>query len=538
MTNRSEIPEALYPAATSSVQDVVPGYPILSEEAIGWLAYMNRKVEFGGVWSKDSRPHESWDNLTGPPVGTQHRYDLTYATFALALMADATPAWREAYSKILGFMADRMLEYWSFWDWVENKGQDPNVGNYPEFFYKHLIPPGYAGRYPTPGWAANGLPPHEYDPDPVRGAGVANMMYKGYLNLNVSIYEYVSGDDKYDQIFKVIYDDSLQFEYDHKRVTETIAKQWLANPFGISCEIRKIFAWCNNLGGLSMRLYDHLHGTSWFWTYNHWKNYMKEHYIGGPSDGPIEWLSLYYDPDIDYNLKAPEHQFSHNWVAVSWLGYPHDPEVFTRLYEGAKRQFLIRKPDGSAYMALLPGTDIEFNYATAVGLSLSRELGDEETYAALRQWVDAHYQPTYDPSRGEFYLLFGLNEAYPRGQLNDWIMPGYVSPGPRSWWRVFNQPNLRKFQEPTLINVDFPTVRVRQAYYDPDLRALNIALHTVDASALGKETTFRVSNLLRGAQYRVLMDGKEYSGWDWKDGEMEIRATIGTHTLVIQQVTS
>ena len=40
-----EMPTPLYPAPVSSLHDTVLGYPALSEEAMGWLAYMNRKVE-------------------------------------------------------------------------------------------------------------------------------------------------------------------------------------------------------------------------------------------------------------------------------------------------------------------------------------------------------------------------------------------------------------------------------------------------------------------------------------------------------------
>src|SRR5438477_5731113 len=39
-----DMPEPLYPTRISSCQDNVLGYPALSEEAIGWLAYMHRKT--------------------------------------------------------------------------------------------------------------------------------------------------------------------------------------------------------------------------------------------------------------------------------------------------------------------------------------------------------------------------------------------------------------------------------------------------------------------------------------------------------------
>ena len=184
----------LYPAPVSSLHDTVLGYPALSEEAMGWLAYMNRKVELDGTWAKDGKPHEAWDNVSGAPVQNLYRYDLTYGSFAVAMMAELTPAWREGYSKILSFLVDRYFEYWAFCDWVEEKGQDPGRLDYPEVMYKNLMPEGYAGRYSKPGWAANGIGPYGYNPDPVYGNGMANIMYKGYLNLSIGLYEYVSGD--------------------------------------------------------------------------------------------------------------------------------------------------------------------------------------------------------------------------------------------------------------------------------------------------------------------------------------------------------
>ena len=146
---------------------------------------------------------------------------------------------------------------------------------------------------------AGGVPAPGCTPVPLRG--LHNLWWrKGYFNLILGLYEHVSGDAKYDDLFKIVYDDSLSFEYDHKRIVDTLAKQWVANPIGIACEVRKIFLWCNNLSGLSVRLYDLLHGTSWFWTYQQCHNTMKQHHLSGPQGGPVESVSLYHDPDINY----------------------------------------------------------------------------------------------------------------------------------------------------------------------------------------------------------------------------------------------
>jgi hypothetical protein len=528
-------PEVLYPPLTSSIDtDVVPGYPALSDEAAGWLKYMHRKIQLPSTWTKDGKPHEAWDHQTLPPVLDMYRYDLTFSTFAIAMMAEVTPAWREVYAKILDHNAEKMTSYWAWWDWIEQTGNDPKRNEYPNAYYVNLIPPGWAGVYHAPGWAANGLPPHEYNPDPVYGCGVGYMMWKGYFNLCMSLYEYVSGDGKYDQDFQLVYDDQIQFTYDHKRVTETIAQQWVTNEVGISCEIRMIWPWCNNLGGLGVRMYDILHGTSWYWTYQRWKNYYKKNYVGGPEGSPYQWLTLYNEPDLPYNMKLEQHQLAVNWMPVTWLTYPHDTDVARRLWEGAKKNFLIAAPDGAAFMGALPGVAVEDQFATATGMAVAKELDDEETYIQLRKWVETHYQPVFDPAQGEFYFTFGLNEPYPRGEFNAWTMPAYVGDA-NTWWKMFNQPNLRKFVQPTVTDVDYPTIRVRQAYYDEVQEALIFSMYSVDPAVIGKRTSFKVQNLV-GGMYAVTMDGQDYRDWTLEGRTMVVNTTVGNHRFVFQRL--
>src|SRR5207237_1418631 len=86
------------PFKVRSMSDIVPGKPALTDEAMGWLAYLNRRVDFGGTWYKDDAPHASWDNLTGAPIGNYYRYDLTYLTFAIGLMSDQPPTCRVAHN--------------------------------------------------------------------------------------------------------------------------------------------------------------------------------------------------------------------------------------------------------------------------------------------------------------------------------------------------------------------------------------------------------------------------------------------------------
>jgi hypothetical protein len=67
----------------------------LSDRDLGWLRYLYRKATTPDNWEREGRPHEHWDNTSDPPMMCWHRFDLIDSTYAVALMADVTPAWRE-----------------------------------------------------------------------------------------------------------------------------------------------------------------------------------------------------------------------------------------------------------------------------------------------------------------------------------------------------------------------------------------------------------------------------------------------------------
>ena len=54
-----------------------------------------------------------------------HRFDLLDSSYAVGLMADTTPAWREVYTRILDELVSRHTSYWAAKDWIEQIGHDP-----------------------------------------------------------------------------------------------------------------------------------------------------------------------------------------------------------------------------------------------------------------------------------------------------------------------------------------------------------------------------------------------------------------------------
>jgi hypothetical protein len=524
-----------FTARVTSSAEVIPGKTLLTDEAMGWLAFMDRKAQLNTTWFKEEDPHIAWDNLSNGPTSVFHRYDLTYAAYALGLMSENTPAWREQYGKVLGHMADRYLEYHALWDWVECAGPDPKRAEY-DPAYKAFFPEGYFGKYDLPGWPGNGLEPYAYDPDPVRGNGACNLMYKGYLNVVLSFYNYVTGDAKYDAPFKVRYDADTTYIYDHGAINRMIANQLRSNPPGIGCEVVKIYPWCHMLTGMANRLYDVMHGTEHMSAFEGWKRYFREHYITqGYTSAPIDNICLYYDPTIDANINSTDAQIAYNYFGTAAQLAPLDNELAHRLYLGGKEQFIRYAADGSAHSIGLPGMEGDYLFATITAATAAKIFGDTETFEALNQHVQNTYEPTWDAGRGEFFFHFGLGEDWPRGQLNDWLMPAYTITRPNQWQEMFTKPNTAKFTLPTLEGVDFPTLRVRQAVSDE--AAFHGSFTSVDRDRLGDPTSYRITQLLPGLRYHVAVSGTPAVITEADtNGEITVQARIGTHTTVVRRL--
>src|SRR5260370_2285881 len=142
------------------MRDHIPGYPALSERSVGWLRYLWRKATTPDSWDRAGRPHPHWHDRSDPPMLSWHRFDLVDSSYAIALMSDTTPAWREIYARILDELVWRHTGYWAARDWLEQIGPDPDPEGYPEKGYRSLIPPHLPGQYHPPGCTPNGVAPY------------------------------------------------------------------------------------------------------------------------------------------------------------------------------------------------------------------------------------------------------------------------------------------------------------------------------------------------------------------------------------------
>jgi hypothetical protein len=203
---------------------------------------------------------------------------------------------------------------------------------------------------------------------------------------------------------------------------------------------------------------------------------------------------------------------------------PQDYADAERLYE-ASRPPIPGHPDPAALLAN------PRNFAK--GLMNAREMGDSTQYQALHALAEQFGEPTWDRARGEFYYRFRLSDPYPRGQANAVIMAAEAG-DKQAWWRIFNEPNLRKFDQPTVSGVDFPRLGISQATYDTGKEILAVSTYAADPWMAGTSTTFTVDHLREPARMRLLRDGSDYAGWRVSgESSIEIQAEVRDHAYLV-----
>ena len=212
------------------MQDSDPaGATQLSERSLGWLRYLYRKAKTADDWSREGHPHPHWDDRTGEPMLSWHRFDLVDSSYALGLMAWSTPAGREVYVDILDELIERHTGWWSASDWLTQFGNDPDQENYPDL-YRLLIPPELWGKYDAPGWTANGIPPWDLNMDPIAADGM--LFYKGFFLVRLGIRSLVSNDGRWNQPFDMIKDGENTFSWTHAGIARHLEEQWLSRRIG------------------------------------------------------------------------------------------------------------------------------------------------------------------------------------------------------------------------------------------------------------------------------------------------------------------
>ena len=487
----------------------------LDDRALGWLRYLYRKATTPDDWDRAGQPHAHWDATSDPPMLCWHRFDLIDSTYAIGLMADRTPAWREVYGRILDELIFRHTGWWAARDWLTQIGHDPERANYPDL-YRLLIPAHLWGDYDVPGWTANGVEPWGLQMDPIGADG--NLFFKGFFLVMLGLHLRTTGDERWNDPFDLVRDGENTFTWFHSAIADHLHEQWQRTPDGCHCENTKVWPYCLAGAGLGLQYHDLLRGTDHHQVFTRWwDDVCRDRYLHLDSDELPQAVTLYYDPIVEVAHEVPVFA---GMVPAIYLA-PQEPEGARRLFEAGMRQLGLWEPEGPVS---LPGPR-----ASATALWLAREWELDALDTALTRAIDEQYEPSLDASTGEFTWGFELDEEHPRGQYNGTMAAAQIA-SEGSWWRLANVGPGSRFSDPTVEGVDFPTVALDQAWWDTDREELSIGTVPMNQSVVGRSTTFRVMNLDDPGGWTVTdVATGEAATTSLVDRGVEIRTTIDRH---------
>ena len=498
-------------------------HPELNNRAQGWLNFLYQKATTPDDWSEDGSPNEWWDQISTAPMCAFPRFDLQESTYAIGLMADRTPAWREIYSEILDEIAERSITYWAAVDWLTQFGHDPDRKNYPEVWRGTLIPEEFWGEYDAPGWTANGVAPWGFHADPIGADG--NLFFKGWLNLTQSMHTYVSGYDKWSSPFSVAGAYNSRFEWTQHQLADHLHQQWAKTPMGPHCENTKAWPFCLSAAGLGLMMYDKIFDNNFHSSYSNWLSFTKDKYYGFNKNGSLEWVTMYFDEINDHHHRTvPTHG-----LAVSFYAKPQDPQFAELLYRGAINFLGWDNPSIPITNEFMPDPRM-----FALGLTMSKEFDDQITHERLRKYAEENFEPQFfGVNDSQFGFWFNLGEKWPRGQLSALAMCAEVCE-PEAWESLFNKPNLAKFYSPSIEGVDFPSVSIEKAFHDDRKGKLHFSISDGDKTKTNKKTNIEVFNLPDAKEITVLCDGMKFNEYKILDNSrISINTQVRKHSFEI-----
>lgn len=489
--------------------------PELSERSIGWLRYLHRKATTVDSWDREGHPHAHWDDRSDAPMLCFPRFDLIDSTYAVALMADQTPAWREVYHRILDELVFRHTGWWAAVDWLTQFGHDPDRANYNDF-YKLLLPPHLIGEYDVPGWTANGIEPWGLQMDPIAADGM--LFFKGWFLVMLGLHERATNDTTWNRPFDMIRDGENTFSWTYSGIAEHLAGQWRGRPEGCHCENTKIWPLCSTAAGLGLQLHDVLHGTEHHHVFDDWwDRKAKPEYLGWTDAGPAPMITFYYDPIIDYHHQLP---LLMSGTLISYYLAGQRPDDARTLFEASLAQAGLAEITGPI---VSPGPR-----QNGVAWLLARDWGMADLADALADAADRTLEPRWDRALGEFTWDLGLGEEHPRGQYNATLAAAEAATE-GAWTRLATTTGGTRFEEPTIVGVDFPRVALARARWDAPRRELSVATSGANDDAMGTTTTFRIINVDDPARWEVRAAPAEAHAIEVRvvDDELEVACRVG-----------
>ncbi len=413
----------------------------MSDEQGGYLRYLYRALA-GDDWAAFYVPQSQNANFA-------LRYQIAFASYAVAALATLTPAYRQPYALALQGAIHKMQDFrtWRFWQ---------HTAGVPD-----ALPPDFG-----------------VSPDPLAWG---NVQYSGHLATMLGLYAKTTGDPQFsDHNFTLTDGRGREFSHNYHEIAATIHRQQVENDFhGVPCEPGCVYIACNNHAMASNVLHDQLYGTGYAAVNAEWLAWSQEHMrLGWFPTMKHGVLCVCYMKEMKISTPIA-FNFTDAW-GVGLLR-PFSPSVGLELYPRI-RKATRRTPQGR-YLPSGPATEgLEISdRAVNSGFAYiaAREFGDPTTAVSLHDYARAHWQ--LEQRGGETACWAAPRTLYATSLF---ALGSVAGPQGAGWSQAilaaydparFSQPHLAAMQLAGAA-VGPEAVVVTEAYYDAAAHALHLTL--------------------------------------------------------------
>lgn len=447
---------------------------------ISYLTHLQTTTTTNRTW-------KGWEtNYNGPQLDLDSvRYPLAHIGYTAAALAYRTPNYRELSVRILKDVIDRMLTI--------------HVWGYIDHYWKKV----------------------STFPDPVC---YENIMYSGHLLQLITLYESITGDLSYDTVgFDFVWnktgDPITTIHYTTTKLAQVIFKQMdRESSAGVSCEPGWVYTICQNHPHLGLRLYDVVrHGqTNISRISSKWKDFLRQHAVEDiPFYRENRYFKMLYQRETHFWVPFFASTGNDGW-ALAWMSPWFDQnQTSDFVCDGWKTMYQNKywtpSKNQSAPGCFLDtggyiGVRMQFNswLATSFYPIVEKQCSIEATdkLNCTYEWFENNFGTYLDTDHDGFDETFYYET---HTFYSNWVTTNVLLSlimGENSFTtqqflrNVYTTRLFEKFNtdEPEVLNVDYPFVRVGAAEFNRTRKILSINLNTQKAMIVSTQFDVKYPN--------------------------------------------
>ena len=263
-----------------------------------------------------------------------------------------------------------------------------------------------------------------------------------------------TGDERWNAPFDIVRDGENTFTWFHSAIADHLHQQWTQAPDGCHCENTKVWPYCLAGAGLGLQLHDLLRGTDHHAVFDRWwRDVCRSKYLHLDGDELPQAVTLYYDPILDVHHEVP---VMFGMVPAPYLA-PQVPDDARRLFEAGMRQFGMWEST-EAVAPIGPRV-------SATALWMAKEWGsDRSPTRSTRWWTSTTSRRGTGRAASSRGASISTSRTRAASTTGRWP-PRRSRPSRRGHGSPPSGPAPGS-PEPTVVDVDFPTVALSEAWWD------------------------------------------------------------------------